>query len=234
MGSCSSARPRKALNALLIIDVQHDFLPPDGSLAVKDGDKVIPVINDLRKKCTWDTIALSQDWHPSNHVSFASNNSGSKLFEEHKLSSGMMQMMWPDHCVQESRGAQFHQALEQEINDQIIRKGADPNVDSYSAFYDNDKKSATELAEFLRRQKIDQVFVTGLAFDYCVCYTALDAIREGFTVYVIEDATRGVSEDTVRARRKDLLDNGVRLINANEVGRYLNVMIAPKKERSCK
>jgi len=222
MGVCISRQKKKINNALLIIDVQYDFLPPDGSLAVKDGDAIIPIINDLRKNYNWDTIALSQDWHPKDHVSFASNNEGAQVLTVHTLDSGAQQMMWPDHCVQGSKGAQFHPALDQAASDKIVQKGDDRLVDSYSAFKDNDHKKKTELSRILKEDQIDQVFVTGLAFDYCVGFTALDAIEEGFRyVYVIEDATRGVAENTNQERREQMLKAGIRLINSKDVGKYL-------------
>jgi nicotinamidase/pyrazinamidase len=206
-------------SALLIIDVQYDFLPPTGSLAVTDGNAVIPVINNLRKDHKWDVVALTQDWHPKGHFSFASTNKekGAKLFTPFEYEPGKFQMMWPDHCVQGSEGAKFHHDLKRNPTDIVVQKGTHLDVDSYSGFCDNDHKSKTDLAEQLKKHKITDVYCAGLAYDYCVGFSALDALQEGFKVYFIEDGARGVASETTADMRKKLLAAGVHLINASQV-----------------
>jgi len=206
-------------SALVIIDVQYDFCPPTGSLAVNDGTAVIPIINNLRKAHEWDTIALTQDWHPKGHFSFASTNKdkGAKLFTPFEYAPGKFQMMWPDHCVQGSEGAKFHHDLKIEPTDIVVQKGTNINIDSYSGFYDNDAKAKTDLADQLRKHGITDVYVAGLAYDYCVGYSALDALKEGFKVFFIEDGARGVAPETTADMKKRLLEVGVRLINASDV-----------------
>eukprot|EP00808_Paulinella_micropora_P011859 g2939.t1 len=219
MGLCASrkrtAGPSKC--ALLVVDVQNDFMPPNGSLAVTGGLETIPVINALRKHNKWDHIALTQDWHLPNHVSFHSNNSGSKLFAPHKLPSGEEQMMWPDHCVQGSAGAEFHKDLVHEKTDSVVRKGLKQHVDSYSGFFDNDKKTKSDLSNILKKNKITHVFCTGVAYDYCVGFSALDAVSEGFNVYLVEDAVRGVAPDSTKEMRARLTKAGVQLIESKDV-----------------
>jgi len=208
--------------ALLIIDVQYDFLPPDGSLAVTDGLAVIPVINDLRKKVKWDVVAMTQDWHPKSHVSFHVNNKHrpeAELFAPLQLENGSSQVMWPAHCVQGSHGATFHKDLIAEDTDKIVQKGTSVEVDSYSGFFDNDHKRQTELAKILKAENITDVWVVGLAYDYCVGYSALDAYNEGFRVAVVEDATRGVAPDSTKAMKAKLLSSGIAVVQSSEVPR---------------
>jgi nicotinamidase/pyrazinamidase len=186
------------MEALLIIDVQYDFLQ-GGALAVPEGDKVIPVINRLQEK--FDTVVATQDWHPKNHGSFASNHPGKKAGEIVKL-SGEDQILWPNHCVQGTHGAQFHKELKQEKWEKIFQKGTNPMVDSYSGFYDNNRGEDTGLSAYLKDQGIVKLFITGLAADYCVKFTVLDALKEGFETVLVEDATKGVNlskGDTERA-----------------------------------
>jgi len=206
-------------SALLIIDVQYDFLPPTGSLAVKDGQEVIPIINQLRKNHKWDVIALTQDWHPKGHFSFASTNKekGAQLFTPFEYAPGKFQMMWPDHCVQGSDGAKFHHDLKREPTDIVVQKGTNLNIDSYSGFFDNDSKAKTDLADQLRRQGITHIYVAGLAYDYCVGFSALDGVKEGFKTYFIEDGARGVAPDTTADMKKRLQVEGVHLIQSSEV-----------------
>ncbi|GAB5366422.1 hypothetical protein AAMO2058_001142200 [Amorphochlora amoebiformis] len=207
--------------ALLIIDVQNDFCPPTGSLKVEDGDAVVPLVNKLRKDVKWDLICLSQDWHPSNHCSFVTNNEGAKIFTEHKLSSGNMQMMWPPHCIQDSKGSEFHKELIVEKSDKIVRKGTHQNVDSYSAFFDNDHKTSTEMANILKKNNIGTVYIAGLAFDYCVGFTALDAVAEKLKTTVIYDACRSVAKETAVEMKKKLQDGGIDLKTTQQVLREL-------------
>eukprot|EP01006_Ploeotia_vitrea_P063167 TRINITY_DN85054_c0_g1_i1.p1 TRINITY_DN85054_c0_g1~~TRINITY_DN85054_c0_g1_i1.p1 ORF type:complete len:354 (-),score=188.68 TRINITY_DN85054_c0_g1_i1:82-1143(-) len=206
--------------ALLIIDMQYDFCPPNGSLAVNDGLAVIPVINRLRSAVKWDYIALTKDWHPQNHVSFFSNhkdNPNAKLFTELTLENGSKQMMWPDHCVQESPGSELHKDLVVEDSDAIVYKGTNPIYDSYSGFFDNEHKNQTEMTDLLRKQGITDVYVTGLAYDYCVGFTAIDAMEQGFNTFVVHDATRGVAPETTTAMIQRLKDNNIRIVTSDEV-----------------
>ena len=175
-------------DALLVIDVQNCFLP-GGSLAVNDGQAVIPVINAVAKR--FPNIVLTQDWHTADHVSFASQHAGKKPFEAIDLSYGK-QVLWPDHCVQGTEGAALHKDLDIPQAQVVIRKGFRSAVDSYSAFLEADRKTETGLRGYLKTRGIKRVFVAGLATDFCVAWTALDARKYGFEVYVVEDACRGI------------------------------------------
>ncbi len=200
-------------DALLIIDVQNDFCA-DGALAVPDGDRVVPVINQLARK--FQTIVLTQDWHPASHASFASTHKADP-FSTIALSYGE-QTLWPDHCVQGSPGAQFHSELDTNSAALVIRKGMHPGIDSYSAFFENDKTTSTGLSGYLRAQNIERVFCVGLAFDYCVRYTAEDAIRETFKTVVIENACRAINMDTsVEDTTKSFETLGVALIQSSDI-----------------
>ena len=201
------------MKALIIVDVQNDFLP-GGSLEVKDGDKIIPVINTLSGK--FDLVVATQDWHPANHKSFASNNEGKEVFEKTKL-NGMEQVMWPDHCVQESDGAQLSSELDTKAIEVIFRKGMDPEIDSYSGFFDNGHKKSTGLAGFLKSKNIKQVFVTGLAGDVCVYFTLKDALKEGFETYLIEDGTQALDQEKFEKIKEELTENGVKVINSYDI-----------------
>ena len=173
---------------LLVIDVQNDFCP-GGSLAVEQGDEVVPVINALMTK--FSRVVATQDWHPVDHVSFASSHEGRKVLDTIEA-EGIRQVLWPDHCVQGTRGADIHPRLDTRGIGLLLRKGMRRNLDSYSAFFENDKKTETGLKPYLKGFKIREVFVCGLATDYCVFSTAMDARRLGFDVTVIPDACRGV------------------------------------------
>lgn len=177
------------MKALLIIDVQNDFLP-GGALAVPDGDLVIPVINRLQD--SFELVIATQDWHPANHGSFAANHKSKKPGEFVNLSD-VEQILWPIHCVQNTQGAEFHPKLMQKNWKAIFQKGTNPYVDSYSGFFDNNRMQDTGLSAYLKDQGVDTVYVSGLATDYCVKYTVLDALKEGFKTYLIEDATKGVN-----------------------------------------
>jgi len=186
---------------------------------VKNGTEVIPVINQLRTRVKFNHISLSQDWHPVSHVSFCSTHvsKGAKLFQPFLLNTGHQQIMWPDHCVQGSQGARFHKDLVVKKSDTIVQKGMNLFVDSYSAFYDNDHKTASPLAPMLKKHGITDVYVTGIAFDYCVGYSALDAVSEGFRTFVVEDACRGVAPETIDAMKKKLQAVGVKLVNSASI-----------------
>jgi nicotinamidase/pyrazinamidase len=175
-------------SALIVVDVQNCFLP-GGSLAVKDGDQVVPVINRIAKG--FENIVLTQDWHTPKHISFASTHPGKKPFELVDLKYGK-QVLWPDHCVQGTDGAALSKDLQLPTAQLVIRKGFHNDVDSYSAFLEADKKTSTGLAAYLKERGINTVFVTGLATDFCVAWTAIDARGAGFTAYVVEDACRGI------------------------------------------
>ncbi|PQV63882.1 nicotinamidase/pyrazinamidase [Abditibacterium utsteinense] len=177
------------MKALIIVDVQNDFCA-GGALAVQNGDAVVPVINSILP--AFDVVVATQDFHPQNHASFAVNQVGAKIGDAIVL-NGLPQILWPVHCVQNTSGAALHPNLDVSGLDGVFQKGTDPNVDSYSGFFDNGRLHATGLGEFLKNRGIGQVFVCGLATDYCVKWTALDAISLGFDTYVIADATRGVN-----------------------------------------
>lgn len=176
------------MRALLIIDVQNDFCP-GGALAVAEGDHIVPIINHLQT--SFEHVILTQDWHPAGHASFASVHEGKAPYELVDFPYGP-QVLWPDHCILGTGGAAFHPALETDKAELIIRKGFRQAIDSYSAFFENDKKTSTGLAGYLKDRGITSLFVTGLALDFCVCWSALDGRRMGFDVTVIQDATRGI------------------------------------------
>jgi nicotinamidase-related amidase len=188
-------------DALVVVDVQNDFCP-GGRLAVPNADEVVPVINELSRR--FGLVVLTQDWHPAGHRSFASSHPGKKPFETVKLSYGE-QILWPDHCVQDTRGAQLHAALAIPHAQLVIRKGCNKNVDSYSAFIEADRKTRTGLEGYLRERGIRCVFACGLATDFCVAWTALDARSLGFAVYVVEDACRAIDNAGSLAAARDLM-----------------------------
>lgn len=175
--------------ALILVDIQNDFVP-GGALAVKDGDKVVPVANRIQP--AFDLVVATQDWHPANHGSFASQHPGRKPGDVIDL-NGIAQVLWPDHCVQRSKGAEFHPQLDRTRIAKIFQKGVDPAIDSYSAFFDNAHRRGTGLVEYLESQGVTTIYIAGLATDYCVKFTALDARTLGLETSVIEDACRGVN-----------------------------------------
>ena len=177
-----------ASDVLLVADVQNDFIP-GGSLAVPGGDEVVPVVNALAGR--FANVVLTQDWHPRGHRSFASSHPGKKPFQSVQLAYGE-QILWPDHCVQNTHGALLHRGLDVPHAQLVIRKGFHPGVDSYSAFLEADRTTQTGLAGYLRERGIDRVFLCGLATDFCVAWTALDAVHLGFAAAVIEDACRAI------------------------------------------
>lgn len=177
------------MKALIIVDVQNDFCP-GGALPVANGNAVVPVINSILP--AFDAVVATQDWHPSNHGSFAANHPGAQVGDFITL-NGLPQVLWPIHCVQGTAGADFYPELDTSGLDGIFQKGMDPAVDSYSGFFDNGRLHATGMADFLKARGIAQVFICGLATDYCVKWTALDALTLGFETFVVTDATRGVN-----------------------------------------
>lgn len=176
------------MRALILVDLQYDFMP-GGALAVAGGDDVVAVAN--RVMPYFSTIVATQDWHPATHKSFAVNNPGTQVLQTIEL-AGIPQVMWPAHCVQGSHGAELHAGLDRSRITEVFRKGTDPDIDSYSGFFDNGHKKATGLGDWLRERWIEQVYVMGLATDYCVKYTALDALGLGMKVKLIEDGCRTV------------------------------------------
>ena len=216
------SRPAKAAasikiddaSALLVIDVQNCFLP-GGSLAVKDGDQVVPVINRLAKG--FSNVVMTQDWHTPAHVSFASSHAGKKPFETIDLSYGK-QVLWPDHCVQGTDGASLSKDLSIPQAELIVRKGYHKDVDSYSAFTEADGKTTTGLAAWLKARKLQRLFIAGLATDFCVAWTAMDARKAGFDAYVVEDACRGIDTQGSLAKAwADMAKAGVKRIQSSDI-----------------
>ena len=198
--------------ALIIVDIQNDFCK-GGSLEVADGEKIIPYINHLMKTNNYDEIILTQDFHPAEHKSFAVNN-GKSVGEIIQL-NGISQTMWPVHCVQGTSGVEFHPDLEQNKATYIIKKGMNPEIDSYSAFFDNQKLSDTGLSNYLKSKNIETVEIVGLALDYCVKYTCIDAVLEGFKVVLHFKGTKAVNlhPDDAKNTVFELLEKGVSVIN---------------------
>jgi nicotinamidase/pyrazinamidase len=201
------------MNCLIIVDVQNDFLP-GGALAVKDGNLVIPVINDLQNK--FDLVVATQDWHPADHKSFASSHPGKNIFEAIEL-DGLTQVLWPDHCVQETKGAEFSSELQTKKIEAIFRKGMDKNIDSYSGFFDNGKKKSTGMGDYLKGKGVTTVFVCGLAADYCVYFTAKDALELGFQSTIVSDATKAIDEENYKKAMEDYKSNGGQLVLSENI-----------------
>ena len=193
------------MKALLLIDVQNDFMP-GGALPVAGGTDIIPLLNSLQPR--FDLVVATQDWHPARHRSFASQHPGRAAFSQMDLHS-LPQTLWPDHCVQNTPGADFHPALDMARVEAIFRKGTDPEIDSYSGFFDNGHRKSTGLADYLRGRGISQVHVAGLAADYCVYFSAKDARAEGFETFFLEQATRAIDAAGYAAARADLQRLGV-------------------------
>lgn len=203
--------------ALLIVDVQNDFCE-GGALEVKNANKIISIINKLIKSDYFDFIVATKDWHPRNHKSFASNHKNKNIYDVIKL-NGIPQVLWSNHCIQRTKGSRFHKDLEIDRKFKVITKGKNPEVDSYSGFYDNDHKSSTGLTHYLTKQKITEVYVVGLATDYCVKFTALDSVKEGFKTYLFKDAVKGVNinkEDSKKAI-DEMREAGVKIITSKKV-----------------
>lgn len=177
-----------AADALIVVDLQNDFCP-GGALAVAGGDEIVPLVNDLIRHT--EHVLLTQDWHPAGHSSFASSHPGQQAFESIDMPYGQ-QTLWPDHCIQGSKGAAFHTGLAWSKAELVIRKGFRPGIDSYSAFFENDRLTPTGLAGYLRERGIGAVTLVGLATDFCVAYSALDAVKQGFATTVRLDACRAI------------------------------------------
>lgn len=196
-------------DVLIVVDVQNDFCS-GGTLAVNDGDSVVPVANRLAR--LFPHVILTQDWHTEGHFSFASSHPGKKPFETMEVSYGT-QVLWPDHCVQDTEGAKFHKELHIPSAELIIRKGFHHDIDSYSAFFENDRKTSTGLAGYLRERGIIRTFFVGLATDFCVYYSAMDAIKIGFESFVIEDGCRAIDmEGSLETAWKEMKETGVKKI----------------------
>ncbi|AMQ57286.1 bifunctional nicotinamidase/pyrazinamidase [Algoriphagus sanaruensis] len=206
---------RKANEALLIVDVQNDFIP-GGALAVSEGDLIVPIINQLQEK--FQHVIATQDFHPSDHGSFAIQHPGKNPGEMIEL-AGLPQVLWQVHCVQGSQGADFHPELETKSWEMIFQKGKNPKVDSYSGFFDNARRGDTGLAAYLQENQIDSVFICGLALDYCVKFTALDAKSLGFDTYLIEDATRAVNLSPTDGELaiQEMKQKGIHIISSKSI-----------------
>jgi nicotinamidase/pyrazinamidase len=177
-------------SALIVVDVQNDFLP-GGALAVREGDQVVPIANRLMASSRFDLIVATQDWHPANHGSFAANHAGKQPGQVTDL-DGLPQILWPVHCVQNTAGADFAPGLDTKRFERVFRKGTDPKIDSYSGFFDNGHRKSTGLGEWLKGDGATDIYVIGLATDYCVKFTALDGVKLKFKVHLIPAACRGV------------------------------------------
>ena len=201
-------------NALILIDIQNDFCP-GGALAVDDGDKIIEISNKLQEKFKINII--TQDWHPPNHKSFASNHLNKIPFSTVETFYGT-QVLWPDHCMQGSIGAEFHPKLVTKNADLIIRKGFRPEIDSYSAFFDNDHKTPTGLYGYLQSRGVDTIYLCGLALDFCVYFSAIDGIKLDFKVNVIKDACRAIDlEGSLNKSLNDMKNKGVDLVYSGDL-----------------
>lgn len=201
-------------DALVIVDVQNDFCP-GGALAVAGGDAIIPVINDLSAR--FDHVLLTQDWHPRDHRSFASNHPGKAPFDTLDMPYGP-QTLWPDHCVQGTRGAAFHDRLDVDKAELVIRKGFRSAIDSYSAFFENDKATATGLTGYLRERGFERLYFTGIATDVCVAYSALDSQAQGFGTFVVEDGCAAIDMDGALAQAQNQMTaQGIGLISSDAI-----------------
>lgn len=191
-------------NALIIVDIQNDFLP-GGSLAVSGGDEIVPIINKLQEE--FELIVLTQDWHPDNHQSFASTHKSKKPFDIIEL-NGLKQVLWPNHCVQGTKGAEFSELLNVNKAQLIIRKGMNPSIDSYSGFFDNGRLNSTGLTGYLIEKGIQKVSICGLAADFCVYYTAMDALELGFEVEIIGNATKAINPVEYKEKLENFKNKG--------------------------
>jgi nicotinamidase/pyrazinamidase len=199
------------MKALLLIDIQNDFLP-GGALPVPDGDQIIPIVNKLQNY--FDLIVATQDWHPESHKSFASNHPGKSIFDKISI-QGHEQILWSEHCIQGTNGALFAPDLNMNKVEAIFRKGTDPEIDSYSGFYDNGHLKSTGLANYLKGKKVKQVYIVGLAGDYCVYYSAKDSLNEGFETFVVEDATRSINLNDFEKAKNDIENLGGDIIRSS-------------------
>jgi len=201
------------MKTLLIIDVQNDFVP-GGSLPVPHGDQIIPVINALQEK--FDLVVATQDWHPEDHISFASNHKGKAVFGSIEI-HGAPQTLWPNHCVQGTEGAKLHPKLDTLKCEAVFRKGTDKSIDSYSAFYDNGHLKSTGLAGYLKEKGTTQLYVCGLAADICVYYSVMDAFDAGFECFFIEDASQALDAEVFNNLKKEMMAKGIQVVSSEGV-----------------
>lgn len=203
------------MKTLILVDIQNDFLP-GGALAVPEGDVIVPIVDRLLPG--FDLVVATQDWHPADHGSFAANHAGKNAFENIEL-NGLSQTLWPVHCVQNTGGACFASGLDTRRVARVFPKGTDARVDSYSGFFDNGRRSSTGMAEWLKERGARDLWVCGLATDFCVKFTALDAVAEGFRVHLITDACRGIDlpSGNVAAALAEMQAAGVRLVTSQEL-----------------
>ena len=199
--------------ALVVIDMQNDFIT--GSLAVKHAGEMVPIINKLREK--FDLVVWTQDWHPADHVSFASSHKDGKLYETVKVAAGYEQMLFPAHCVQNTDGAALHRGLKVRENDLFVKKGMNKDIDSYSCFFDVVKTSATTCDAELKKRGVDTIYVIGVALDYCVKFSVLDALELGYKVFFVDDVCAAVSEEQIGAVLDELKSKGAVLTKSDQV-----------------
>ncbi len=202
--------------ALILVDLQNDFCP-GGALQVARGDETIPIANRLQRH--FDVVVATQDWHPPDHQSFAANHPGKQPYDVIEL-DGLPQVLWPMHCVQDGRGAEFHPVLDRRKLTKVFRKGTDPAIDSYSGFHDNGHRKSTGMGEWLRARGVQHIYVLGLATDYCVKFTALDGIADGFEVTLVADACRAVDLQPGDGDRaiEEMRDRGVVICTTGDLG----------------
>ncbi|MGV3773814.1 MAG: bifunctional nicotinamidase/pyrazinamidase [Verrucomicrobiales bacterium] len=200
------------MKALVLVDIQNDFLP-GGALAVADGELIIPIVNSLQER--FRLIVATQDWHPPDHGSFAANHPGKNVYDQIDL-DGLKQTLWPMHCVKGTEGAALAPGLHKDRINRIFPKGSDSSIDSYSGFYDNGHRRSTGMGEWLQEQGVTEVFLCGLATDYCVKFTALDGLKFGFRTFVVEDACRGVNlrQNDVRDALKEMTNAGALILES--------------------
>lgn len=201
------------MRTLIIVDTQNDFMP-GGALAIENGNAIVPVVNKIQP--TFDLVVATQDWHPHNHASFASNHSGKKEFETIDL-HGLEQILWPNHCVQGTKGADFHEDLETNAIAAIFRKGMDMNIDSYSGFFDNGHRTSTGLAGYLREKGATDLYFCGLAADVCVYFTLLDSLKENFKTTLIKDVTRPLNKSDFEKMKDELISKGANIITSDKL-----------------
>ena len=201
------------MKALILVDIQNDFMPT-GALPVPEGDVIVPIVNSILDRFPF--VVATQDWHPGNHGSFASQHEGKQAFEVIDL-HGLAQVLWPDHCVQKSSGAEFHAELNQEAIHAVVQKGTNTTVDSYSGFADNGNRFETELHHILQEKGATEVYVCGLATDYCVQFTAKDALKRGYKTFLITDACRGIQPEGVVKALEELQEAGAVLLHSSEI-----------------
>jgi len=213
--------------ALILVDLQNDFCK-NGSLAVPDGDAVIALANQLQDY--FGIVVVSKDWHPADHMSFASNHSGKKVGDV-VLVHGIQQILWPDHCVQHTPGAELHPELNLHSINHIVHKGIQKTIDSYSVFFDNEHLRATDLTNYLHKKNVTDVYIMGLATDYCVKYSCLDAVKLGFNTYIIVDACRGVelNPGDIQAALQEAEAVGVKMMSSAEIMEHSGSWRSDKK-----